>query len=353
MSSSKRGSLVGADEAPAASAMASVVGYSLCSATMLIANKLATFYIPAPGFVASIQMVVCCAVVAALHFAPNSTVEVERPTQKNVVPYMRYAALFAVSIFTNIHALQHSNVETVIVFRSASPIAVALCDSVFMGRELPSKRSASGLLLILGGAVGYVMCDTQFAMESFWAYQWAFSYLIVTVAIMTYGKYLLQEVQLSLSGSVAYSNALSLPVMLVLMVVGNEVPVVLNLEYSGMGMWWLTVSCVVGTSISYAGWWCRSQISATSFTVVGVVNKALTLTLNRMIAWGNESSILGLGCLLVAIGGGLIYQQAPIRPAGASAQTGKVMVMIAGGALLTVLLLRACCSGGQGAAHVA
>jgi hypothetical protein len=86
---------------------------------MLIANKLATFYIPAPGFVASIQMVVCCAVVAALHFAPNSTVEVERPTQKNVVPYMRYAALFAVSIFTNVRAHRPHPPSVV---RSGSPV---------------------------------------------------------------------------------------------------------------------------------------------------------------------------------------------------------------------------------------
>jgi hypothetical protein len=94
---------------------------------MLIVNKLATFYIPAPAFVASVQIVVCCVVLVAMHVLPSVPVEIEPPTKDNLIPYAKYAALFALSIFTNIHALQHSNVETVIVFRSATPIAVRSC----------------------------------------------------------------------------------------------------------------------------------------------------------------------------------------------------------------------------------
>ena len=39
---------------------------------------------------------------------------------------------------------------------------------------------------------------------------------------MTYGKLITRDVKLSLSGSVAYSNALSLPIMLFLMVATGE-----------------------------------------------------------------------------------------------------------------------------------
>ena len=40
-------------------ALLSVISYSVCSSTMLIANKLVMSYIPLPSLVSSIQLVVC------------------------------------------------------------------------------------------------------------------------------------------------------------------------------------------------------------------------------------------------------------------------------------------------------
>jgi GDP-mannose transporter len=45
----------------------------------------------------------------------------------------------------------------------------------------------------------------------------------------------------------------------------------------------LAFSCVTGTLIGYAGWYCRGLVSATTYTVVGVVNKFLTIILNVLI----------------------------------------------------------------------
>ncbi|CAM9739718.1 unnamed protein product, partial [Phaeothamnion confervicola] len=70
--------------------------------------------------------------------------------------------------------------------------------------------------------------------------------------------------------------------------------------------------CVVGTGISYAGWWCRAQVSATTFTLVGVVNKLLTVLLNVLV-WNKHASGPGIACLLVCLVGGGIYKQSPMR----------------------------------------
>ncbi len=32
---------------------------------------------------------------------------------------------------------------------------------------------------------------------------------------------------------------------------------------------YLIMGCLVGTGIGYSGWWCRSVVSATSFTLIG------------------------------------------------------------------------------------
>ena len=54
------------------------------------------------------------------------------------------------------------------------------------------------------------------------------------------------------------------------------------------------------------------MISATSFTLVGVVNKFITVLLN-VILWDKHSSALGIlavcGCLVA----GVFYEQAPLR----------------------------------------
>lgn len=159
-----------AAQANRASVFGSIAAYGVCSSTMLLANKLATHYIPAPALVSAAQIVVCIVFVVHLHCA--GVITVERPTKRRLVPYANYSVLFALSLFTNMHSLQHSNVETVIVFRSATPLAVAIADYIFLGRQLPGIRSVSSLLGILVGAAIYVGEDSQFKMEGLAAYSW-------------------------------------------------------------------------------------------------------------------------------------------------------------------------------------
>lgn len=76
----------------------------------------------------------------------------------------------------------------------------------------------------------------------------------------------------------------------------------------------MIIGSVVGTLIGYSGWWCRSVVSATSFTLIGVVNKCLTILMNVLI-WDQHATPGGIFSLFVCISGGLIYQQSPMRGA--------------------------------------
>ena len=57
---------------------------------------------------------------------------------------------------------------------------------------------------------------------------------------------------------------------------------------------------------------CRGKVSATSFTVIGVMNKCLTVLLN-LIVWDQHAPPGGIICLLVCLLGGSLYRQAPMR----------------------------------------
>jgi len=78
----------------------------------------------------------------------------------------------------------------------------------------------------------------------------------------------------------------------------------------------LLLSCVAGVGISWAGFKCQQLITATAYTVVGVMNKLLTVLVNALI-WDRHASPLGIAALCVCLGGGALYQQAPLRkPSG-------------------------------------
>jgi len=83
-------------------------------------------------------------------------------------------------------------------------------------------------------------------------------------------------------------------------------------EMPANGMAILIFSCVAGTLIGYTGWLCRGMVSATSYTLVGVVNKFLTVLLNVLI-WDKHSSPMGLAAVCVCLGSGMFYQQSPMR----------------------------------------
>merc|ERR1719343_906637 len=74
----------------------------------------------------------------------------------------------------------------------------------------------------------------------------------------------------------------------------------------------LALGSLVGTGIGYSGWWCRSLVSATSYTLIGVMNKCLTIILNTLI-WDKHANPGGIFSLFICIAGGMIYKQAPMR----------------------------------------
>jgi GDP-mannose transporter len=74
----------------------------------------------------------------------------------------------------------------------------------------------------------------------------------------------------------------------------------------------LSVSCVLGVSMSYFAFLCRAQVSATCFTVIGNACKIITVFINVMI-WDKHASTQGMACLGVALVAAFFYQQSPKR----------------------------------------
>lgn len=290
-------------DAMMSSKLKSIIAYSICSASMLMVNKVCLIYIPASAFVSLIQVLFATLFI----MAAGLTQIIKKGELMHMVVYV---LSFAFGIFCNMQSLKESNIETIIIFRSASPVIVTFCDTIFLGRAAPNLRSVAALGLICLGSICYVLTDAAFKANGIFAYGWAMMYLLNISFQMTYGKMLTSHFKHDLSTTVFYTNVMSVPLFSVLAL--NEIQRVQAVDWSGPATPMLIFSCVTGLGISYAGWYCRAELSATSYTIVGFLNKIATILVNVLI-WDKHASAAGTISLFICLCGGVLYEQAPMK----------------------------------------
>jgi len=310
---------------PDSEVLFSIIAYSLCSGSLVLVNKLILHYLPFPSIVITIQLFASIFLIYGANAC--SLIEIDPIKWEFLRPYLIYTVAFSTGVYTNMMCLNTSNVETVIVARGLSPLLVCALDPIFLGRELPSKRSVGALSLIAVGAFGYACTDEAFISQGISAYFYPFLYLIAITFEMVYGKQIVRSVAFkTISGPVQYTNLLGWPPMLFFAVMGGEFgrfstlmkennaqtigELIVALPNECLAL--VVLGCIVGTGIGYSGWWCRNKVSATSFTLIGVLNKCLTVLVNLMI-WDQHATPTGIACLFLCIIGGSFYRQAPLR----------------------------------------
>jgi GDP-mannose transporter len=298
-----------------------IISYSLCSSTLLLANKLALEYLPLPSVISFLQIIAAVAIVLCLKTVCK--IPVDDLEGSKLKAYSMYIVAFVSAIYANMQALKHSNVETVIVFRACSPIAVSIIEYLFMDRALPTIRSFISLSVVGASAILYCYSDSQFKLNGIGAYSWVSIYFVLITFEMTYGKLLTSSVKMnSVWGPVFYCNLLAaLPMFLLGYSTGDYDNITMKLiSLPNAAILIIVFSCITGTLIGYTGWMCRGMISATSYTLVGVVNKFLTVLLNVVI-WDKHSSPIGLLAVCCCLFAGMFYQQAPRREEGTTPNT--------------------------------
>ena len=248
-----------------------IVGlYALCSAGMLVINKLAVHHIGVPSFVTLCQFAVTAGTV--LVGSTLGLLVIDPHDWNKIKHFVLYVVAFSLGTWSNMKVLMVANVETVIVFRACSPIVVSFFDYWCYGRAVPSPRSLVAMLTILAGALSYVLNDREFQVQGLAAYTWVAVWFSLLVFQLCYGKHLVTGLGLtSMWSSVLYTNGLSCVPTSGIGLISGEYGRLGGVVWTTHGAFWLAVSCVVGTGISWAGFKCQSVITAAAYTVVGVV----------------------------------------------------------------------------------
>merc|ERR1712060_64006 len=116
--------------------------------------------------------------------------------------------------------------------------------------------------------------------DGFAAYFWPTIYLITISFEMVYGKKITRTVDLKTqSGPVFYTNLLSFPPSILFAYAGGEFEQIRfdlttrgNAGLPNGSIPLLLVGCIIGTGIGYSSWYCREKVSATTYTLIGVMN---------------------------------------------------------------------------------
>ena len=148
-----------------------IAGYAACSSLMLVVNKLTVHFLPAPSFVLLTQFFASWFVVKL--FGVLGLITVDALEWRKLRAFFFVSVAFLACVFANMKTLQFANVETFIVFRSATPLFISVADYCFLGRELPGLRSTACLLMLACGAVAYTLNDSHFVVHGYiWVGVW-------------------------------------------------------------------------------------------------------------------------------------------------------------------------------------
>jgi drug/metabolite transporter (DMT)-like permease len=312
--------------------------FSVCSSTLLLVNKVCMHRVPAASFISTVQFIATGITCLTLKYSGLAVVDDFEWVK--VKPYLYYVVMFVATIYCNMKSLEHSNVETIIVFRACCPLCVCLLDWACLGRELPSLRSLTSLVVLMAGAAGYVLSDREFKMQGFAAYTWVSAYFLIISVEMCYGKFIVgPHIGLkSMWGPTMYTNVLAILPMATAGLLAHEEDRLYATEWNSSLLSLLGLSCVIGVAISYTGWNCRSMITATCYTVLGVANKMATVLMNCLL-WDKHASLPGICSLVVCLAGAASYQQAPVRAEKATAPSLSALCRSPTGLVFTLIVL--------------
>ncbi|XP_077235353.1 GDP-mannose transporter GONST3-like isoform X2 [Tasmannia lanceolata] len=298
-------------------------GYCISAALLSIINKWAVMKFPYPGALTALQYFTSA--LGVLVCGQLKLVEHDQLELRTMWRFLPAAIIFYLSLFTNSELLLHANVDTFIVFRSAVPIFVAIGETLYLNQPWPSIKTWLSLATIFGGSVIYVLTDYQFTLT---AYSWALAYLVSMSIDFVYIKHVVMTIGLNTWGLVLYNNLEALLLFPLELLIMGELKKIKH-EITDESDWYsysvvlpVGLSCLFGLAISFFGFSCRRAISATGFTVLGILNKLLTVVIN-LIVWDKHSTVVGTIGLLICMLGGILYQQSTSKPKAVQTE-GKV-----------------------------
>ncbi|XP_020099137.1 GDP-mannose transporter GONST1 isoform X1 [Ananas comosus] len=258
-------------------ALLSGLAYCISSCSMILVNKfvLSGYDFNAGIFLMLYQNFVSVTIVSVLSISGLSRQNIYMETNKDWLPVN---AIFVGMLITSMFSLKYINVAMVTVLKNVTNVITASGETYLFKKHHDGKVWAALILMIISAISGGIT-DLSFNGVGYaWQIVNCFltaSYSLTLRRVMDTAKQVTKSGNLNEFSMVLLNNTLSLPLGLILVLAFNEVEYLSKTPLLKMPMFWLviTFSGFLGLAISFTSMWFLHQTGATTYSLMGSLNK--------------------------------------------------------------------------------
>ncbi|XBH83053.1 hypothetical protein VPH35_071575 [Triticum aestivum] len=282
------------------------LAYCIASCSMILVNK---FVLSGYGFNAGIflmlyQNIVSVTIVSALSI--SGVIPTEPLTWRLIKVWLPVNIIFVGMLITSMFSLKYINVAMLTILKNVANVLTASGETYFFKKQHDRQVWISLMLMIISAIAGGVT-DLSFHAVG---YTWQ----LTLRHVMDSAKEATRSGNLNELSMVLLNNVLSLPLGVILVLGFNEVEYLLETPLLRMPTFWLviTASGVLGLAISFTSMWFLRQTSATTYSLVGSLNK-IPLSIAGILLFKVRTSMENSISIMFGLLAGVFFARAKLR----------------------------------------
>ncbi|KAK2445026.1 golgi nucleotide sugar transporter [Trifolium repens] len=298
-------------------ALLSGLAYCLSSCGMILVNK---FVLSSYDFNAGISLMVYQNFISVIIVSVLSLlglVSTEPLTWRLIKVWLPVNVIFVGMLITSMFSLKYINVAMVTVLKNVTNVITAVGEMYLFKKQHEGRVWAALFLMIIsaitGGITDLSFNATGYAWQTLNCFLTA-SYSLTLRRVMDTAKQYTKSGNLNEFSMVLLNNTLSLPLGIFLTVVFNEVDYLLTTPLLRLPSFWLvmTFSGFLGLAISFTSMWFLHQTGATTYSLVGSLNK-IPLSIAGIFLFKVPTSMENSASILFGLLAGVLFARAKIR----------------------------------------
>lgn len=298
-------------------ALLSGLAYCVSSCSMILVNKfvLSSYNFNAGIFLMLYQNFVSVIIVMALSLM--GLITTEPLTLRLIKVWFPVNVIFVGMLITSMFSLKYINVAMVTVLKNVTNVITAVGEMYLFSKH-HDNRVWLALFLMIISAVSGGITDLSFNAVGY-AWQIANCFLTASYSLtlrktMDTAKQVTQSGNLNEFSMVLLNNTLSLPLGLILSFAFNEIDYLYNTPLLQLPSFWMvmTLSGLLGLAISFTSMWFLHQTGATTYSLVGSLNK-IPLSIAGIVLFHVPTSLQNSASILFGLVAGVVFARAKMR----------------------------------------
>uniref|UniRef100_A0A7C9DX45 Sugar phosphate transporter domain-containing protein n=1 Tax=Opuntia streptacantha TaxID=393608 RepID=A0A7C9DX45_OPUST len=298
-------------------ALLSGMAYCISSCSMILINK---FVLSSYDFNAGISLMLYQNFISVLIVSTLSVMGVistEPLTWKLLKVWVPVNIIFVGMLITSMFSLRYINVAMVTVLKNVTNVITAVGEMYLFQKHHDNRVWAALFLMIISAICGGITDLSFHAVGYTWQIINCFltaSYSLTLRRLMDTAKQVTRSGKLNEFSMVLLNNTLSLPLGILLIFIFKEVDYLYETPLLRLPSFWLvmTLSGFLGLAISFTSMWFLHQTGATTYSLVGSLNK-IPLSVAGIVLFHVPTSLQNSTSILFGLLAGVFFARAKLK----------------------------------------